>query len=54
MQRLVGKWEHVGYGLIEAPDCVLCYLAQSTGIKSYGECISIMAGEPLQGHRPGC
>jgi hypothetical protein len=38
------------YGLIEAPDRALRHLAQSPGIKSYGKCIPVMAGESLQGH----
>jgi len=40
------------YGLIETPDLGLCHLAQSPGIKSWGECIPVMEGESLQGHRP--
>jgi len=35
------------YGLIEAPDLALCHLARSLGIKSYSECIPVMAGESL-------
>jgi hypothetical protein len=40
------------YGFIEALDLALRHLAQSPGIKSYGECIPVMAGEFLQGHHP--
>ena len=40
------------YGLIEAPDLALRHLAQSSGIKSNGECIPVIAGESPQGHRP--
>ena len=30
----------------------VCHLAQSLGIKSYDECIPVIAGESLSGHRP--
>jgi hypothetical protein len=50
IQYLSRKWGHE-YELIEAPDLALCHLARSLGIKSYGECIFVMVGESLQGHR---
>ena len=51
IQYLARKWGHE-YGLFEVPDLTLCHLAQSSGIRSYGNCISVMTVESLQGHRP--
>ena len=41
VHRSVPRSKH---GLIQVPNIVLCYPAQSPGIKSYGACIFVMAG----------